>query len=204
LCEGKTDKKYIESHLEFEELDEKKLIILSVGGSFALKDIYSYLVLALKDRRPAIKGKVFCLLDTDLAYDKFESVDSIPQIRIRRLLLREDLTDVDLLKTTDNKLSPPTEIEDALDGLFFYETIYRIYKNGDKRFSFIENVEILCSNVAAGIMDLTTSQKQIIKNYFDEPGKKNFFCDQYIDVLYESDEIHTPTWLNDIVDFFSE
>ncbi|WP_105738467.1 AAA family ATPase [Cronobacter dublinensis] len=204
LCEGKTDKKYIESHLEFEDLDEKNLIILSVGGSFALKDIYSYLVLALKDRRPAIKGKVFCLLDTDLAYDKFESVDSIPQIRIRRLLLREDLTDVDLLKTTDNKLSPPTEIEDALDGLFFYETIHRIYKNGDKRFSFIENVEILCSNVAAGIMDLTTSQKQIIKNYFDEPGKKNFFCDQYLDVLYESDEVHTPTWLNDIVDFFIE
>ncbi|MDT3604956.1 AAA family ATPase [Cronobacter dublinensis] len=204
LCEGKTDKKYIESHLEFEDLDEKNLIILSVGGSFALKDIYSYLVLALKDRRPAIKGKVFCLLDTDLAYDKFESVDSIPQIRIRRLLLREDLTDVDLLKTTDNKLSPPTEIEDALDGLFFYETIHRIYKNGDNRFSFIENVEILCSNVAAGIMDLTTSQKQIIKNYFDEPGKKNFFCDQYLDVLYESDEVHTPTWLNDIVDFFIE
>ncbi|EKM0150869.1 AAA family ATPase [Cronobacter dublinensis] len=55
LCEGKTDKKYIESHLEFEDLDEKNLIILSVGGSFALKDIYSYLVLALKDRRPAIK-----------------------------------------------------------------------------------------------------------------------------------------------------
>ncbi|EJR6406833.1 AAA family ATPase, partial [Salmonella enterica] len=204
LCEGKTDKKYIESHLNFEELDGKNIIILSVGGSFALKDIYSYLVLALKDRRPAIKGKVFCLLDTDLAFDKFESTDSIPQIRIRRLLLREDYTDVDLLKTTDNRVSPPTEIEDALDGIFFHETIYRLYLNGENRFSFIEDVETLSSNVAAGILDLTTSQKQIIKKYFDEPGKKNIFCDEYINVLYESDEIHTPTWLSNIIDFFCE
>ncbi|EIJ8695283.1 hypothetical protein LJP68_003616, partial [Salmonella enterica] len=201
---GKTDKKYIESHLNFEELDGKNIIILSVGGSFALKDIYSYLVLALKDRRPAIKGKVFCLLDTDLAFDKFESTDSIPQIRIRRLLLREDYTDVDLLKTTDNRVSPPTEIEDALDGIFFHETIYRLYLNGENRFSFIEDVETLSSNVAAGILDLTTSQKQIIKKYFDEPGKKNIFCDEYINVLYESDEIHTPTWLSNIIDFFCE
>ncbi|EJW7840739.1 hypothetical protein, partial [Salmonella enterica] len=195
---------YIESHLNFEELDGKNIIILSVGGSFALKDIYSYLVLALKDRRPAIKGKVFCLLDTDLAFDKFESTDSIPQIRIRRLLLREDYTDVDLLKTTDNRVSPPTEIEDALDGIFFHETIYRLYLNGENRFSFIEDVETLSSNVAAGILDLTTSQKQIIKKYFDEPGKKNIFCDEYINVLYESDEIHTPTWLSNIIDFFCE
>ncbi|EJM4255381.1 hypothetical protein, partial [Salmonella enterica] len=194
----------IESHLNFEELDGKNIIILSVGGSFALKDIYSYLVLALKDRRPAIKGKVFCLLDTDLAFDKFESTDSIPQIRIRRLLLREDYTDVDLLKTTDNRVSPPTEIEDALDGIFFHETIYRLYLNGENRFSFIEDVETLSSNVAAGILDLTTSQKQIIKKYFDEPGKKNIFCDEYINVLYESDEIHTPTWLSNIIDFFCE
>ncbi|EHK5858932.1 hypothetical protein NUZ74_004152, partial [Salmonella enterica] len=193
-----------ESHLNFEELDGKNIIILSVGGSFALKDIYSYLVLALKDRRPAIKGKVFCLLDTDLAFDKFESTDSIPQIRIRRLLLREDYTDVDLLKTTDNRVSPPTEIEDALDGIFFHETIYRLYLNGENRFSFIEDVETLSSNVAAGILDLTTSQKQIIKKYFDEPGKKNIFCDEYINVLYESDEIHTPTWLSNIIDFFCE
>ncbi|EJJ5235186.1 hypothetical protein NJB47_003446, partial [Salmonella enterica] len=185
-------------------LDGKNIIILSVGGSFALKDIYSYLVLALKYRRPAIKGKVFCLLDTDLAFDKFESTDSIPQIRIRRLLLREDYTDVDLLKTTDNRVSPPTEIEDALDGIFFHETIYRLYLNGENRFSFIEDVETLSSNVAAGILDLTTSQKQIIKKYFDEPGKKNIFCDEYINVLYESDEIHTPTWLSNIIDFFCE
>lgn len=202
LCEGRTDKKYIEAHLDVEGLNYDNLIVLSVGGSFALKDIYSYLILALKDRRPAIKGKVFCLLDTDLAYDKFESLDSIPQIRIRRLLLRENYNDVDLLKTTDNRVSPPTEIEDALDGLFFYETLCRLHAKGEKRFSFVEDVDTLPSNVAAGILDLTTSQKLIIKEYFNEAGNKNIFCDQYIDILYEATEIHTPTWLQEIIDYF--
>lgn len=202
LCEGRTDKKYIEAHLDAEGHAYDNLIILSVGGSFALKDIYSYLILALKDRRPAIKGKVFCLLDTDLAYDKFDSLDSIPQIRIRRLLLCENYIDVDLLKTTDNKVSPPTEIEDALDGLFFYETLYRLHAKGEKRFSFVKDAKTLSSNVAAGILDLTTSQKLIIKEYFNELGNKNIFCDEYVDVLYETDEIHTPNWLQEVVNFF--
>ncbi|HBC8644041.1 TPA: AAA family ATPase [Citrobacter koseri] len=202
LCEGRTDKKYIDAHLEFEEIDRTKLIVLSVGGSFALKDIYSYLMLALKDRRPAIKGKVFCLLDTDLAYDKFDVSDSIPQIKIRRLLLRDDFADVELLKTTDNRVSPPTEIEDALDGLFFYETIYQLFIRGEERFSFIVDVETLSSEVSAGILDLTTSQKLILKQFFNEPGNKNKFCDIYSEVIFDSDDIRTPSWLLDIIDFF--
>lgn len=204
LCEGRTDKKYIDAHLTLENHERKNLIVLSVGGSFALKDIYSYLVLALKDRRPAIKGKVFCLLDTDHAYDKFDAIDSIPQVRIRRLLLSDDLSNINLLKTTDNRVSPPTEIEDALHGLNFYETIYRLYCNGEERFSFIENMETLSSEVSGGILDLTTSQKQTIKQYFNEAGNKNIFCETYIEALYdiEEDEIHSLGWLREIISFF--
>ncbi|MEZ6875457.1 AAA family ATPase [Enterobacter sp. KBR-315C3_2022] len=204
LCEGRTDKKYIDAHLTLEDRECENLIVLSVGGSFALKDIYTYLVLALKDRKPAIKGKVFCLLDTDHAYDKFEALDSIPQVRIRRLLLSEDLSNINLLKTTDNRVSPPTEIEDALHGLNFYETLYRLYHNGEERFSFIENMETLSSEVSGGILDLTTRQKQIIKKYFNEPGNKNIFCETYIEALYDIDEDEIPSlgWLKEIINFF--
>lgn len=203
LCEGRTDKLYIESHLKFENLENKNIIVLSVGGSFALKDIYSYLILALKDRKPAIKGKVFCLLDTDQSYDKFDTSDSISQVRIRRLLLRDDLSDADLLKTTDNRVSPPTEIEDVLSGIIFHKTLHRLYKKGDNRFSFIENINTLPSNVAAGILDLTTSQKLIIKIYFEESGNKTNFCQEYTNALFDINEKYTPSWLTEIISFFN-
>ncbi|HDV2602099.1 TPA: hypothetical protein RHZ04_001543, partial [Escherichia coli] len=184
-------------------LENKNIIVLSVGGSFALKDIYSYLILALKDRKPAIKGKVFCLLDTDQSYDKFDTSDSISQVRIRRLLLRDDLSDADLLKTTDNRVSPPTEIEDVLSGIIFHKTLHRLYKKGDNRFSFIENINTLPSNVAAGILDLTTSQKLIIKRYFEESGNKTKFCQEYTNALFDINEKYTPSWLTEIISFFN-
>lgn len=55
ICEGKTDKEYISKHLEFESVDN--LIVLSVGGSVAVKKIYNLLILALEDRKKRFQGK---------------------------------------------------------------------------------------------------------------------------------------------------
>jgi predicted ATP-dependent endonuclease of OLD family len=202
LCEGKTDKKYLETHLEFESI--KNLIVLSVGGSFAVKDIYSYLTLALKDRKKTIKGKVYCLLDTDQAHSTYQSTDSISNLRIRRLLFNKANGNIDLLKTTDNRASPQTEIEDSLNGLFFYETIYKLYEQGNEEFEFIENTIPLDCDVSAGVLDITNTQRDAINNYLNRPGMKVNFCDIYCDIVYESEDIRTPTWMYEIVDFFDD
>ncbi len=200
LCEGRTDKKYLEYHMD--AIGIKNLTVLSVGGSFALKDIYSYLVMALKDRKKTIKGKVFCLLDTDRAYDKFKSSDEIPNLLIRRILLTEDRSRVEVLKTTDNRVSPPTEIEDALEGVFFHEAMMSLKIKGDSRFDFLDNIELLDSEVSGGILDLTTKQSRIIQGYFNENGNKELFCDEYCEILLDCDEARTPNWLLQIAHFF--
>ncbi|MBF7993398.1 AAA family ATPase [Rahnella laticis] len=202
LCEGKTDKNYLEVHLECENVEN--LIILPVGGSFALKDIYTYLTLALKDRRSTIKGKVYCLLDTDQAYNEFHSTDSITNLKIRRLLFNKKSGCIDLLKTTDNRVSPATEIEDALDGLFFYDTLYRLYEDGYKQFAFMQDIETLTCEVSAGILDITKKQQEIIQNYLDQPGMKVDFCNRYCSLVMDSEDVSTPGWILEIADFFSD
>ncbi|HBH6892035.1 TPA: AAA family ATPase [Serratia marcescens] len=201
ICEGKTDKKYLESHLQFE--DVANLVILPVGGSFVLKDIYSYLILALKDRRKTISGKVFCLLDTDEKYDKFDSSDSIPEIKIRRLLLNTDKNCIELLKTTDNTVSPPTEIEDSLDGDFFLKTLISLREKGESRFNFIDSVDVLESEISSLKLNLTAIQKKIIGDYFKEQGKKDLFCTEYCAVVNEDKWINTPRWMYEITHFFN-
>jgi len=41
--------------------------------------------MALDDHRDDIKGKVFLLLDTDKAFEKYDANDSIKQIQIKRI-----------------------------------------------------------------------------------------------------------------------
>ncbi|WP_279475790.1 hypothetical protein [Aeromonas veronii] len=57
ICEGKTDRKYISAHLQYEDIDN--LVVLSVGGSPTVKKIYSLLTLALEDRKASVTGSAF-------------------------------------------------------------------------------------------------------------------------------------------------
>ncbi|AYU89756.1 ATP-binding protein [Serratia ureilytica] len=200
ICEGKTDKKYIETHLSSEGIEN--LVVLSVGGSIALKKIYNYLNLALNDRRPIISGKVLCVLDTDSHYEHFNTDESVPSIRIRRLLLNEKRSTVELVKTTEKRMHPPTEIEDALDGVFFFETMLSLRNKGETRLDFIESTEILDSKVSGGFFNFTEKQKSIIQKYFNEIGKKDLFCNEYCNIINESEDVRTPDWLMEAAEFF--
>ncbi|HED3136722.1 AAA family ATPase [Citrobacter farmeri] len=199
ICEGKTDKEYISKHLEYEDIDN--LIVLSVGGSVAVKKIYNLLILALEDRKKTISGKVYCLLDTDQKYSAFHANDTIPSIKIRRLLLNTNMSDIILAKVTDDSVYPPTEIEQALDAEFYIETLASLYNKGEEAFSFMKNPLILESSVSGGALDLNLTERNKITEYFDTPGKKYEFCNAYVEVMSESQYIQTPGWLIDIRDF---
>ncbi|MFO4215627.1 AAA family ATPase [Klebsiella variicola subsp. variicola] len=200
ICEGKTDKEYISKHLEFESIDN--LIVLSVGGSVAVKKIYNLLILALEDRKKTISGKVYCLLDTDHKYSAFHATDTIPSIKIRRLLLNKNMDEIILAKVTDDSVYPPTEIEQALDAEFYIETLTSLYNNGEEAFSFMKKPLILQSSVSGGALDLNMTERKKITEYFDIPGKKYEFCNAYIEIMSKSEYIQTPRWLMDIRDFF--
>lgn len=161
------------------------------------------MILALDDRKKTITGRVFCLLDTDEKHEEFNSTDSIPAIKIRRMILSEDLSSIDLVKTTDSRVSPKTEIEDALEPLFFHEALVQIGRNEDPRFNFVEDIDLLESDVSGGALNINRRQKLLLQTYFNTPTKKVRFCNQYIEILEESDEIRTPSWIEEIAQFFS-
>ncbi|AYH01146.1 AAA family ATPase [Pectobacterium parmentieri] len=201
LCEGKTDKKYITSHLEADGIE--KLIVLSVGGSPTVKKIYNLVVMALEDRKETISGKAFFLLDTDHKYSAFHASDIIPSIKIRRLLLNKEMTKINLVKVTDDCVYPPTEIEQALHADFYIETLRVLYNKGEDFFSFMQNPQLMESKISGGVLNLNIKEKKSLDNYFEIPGKKYEFCNTYLSILDNSEKIKTPIWLMELADFLN-
>ncbi|MGP1190667.1 hypothetical protein ACJ8KY_24025, partial [Serratia sp. CY54781] len=107
------------------------------------------------------------------------------------------------LKTTDNTVSPPTEIEDSLDGDFFLKTLISLREKGESRFNFIDSVDVLESEISSLKLNLTAIQKKIIGDYFKEQGKKDLFCTEYCAVVNEDKWINTPRWMYEITHFFN-
>lgn len=201
ICEGKTDRKYISAHLQYEDIDN--LVVLSVGGSPTVKKIYSLLTLALEDRKTSVTGSAFFLIDTDQNFSSCSVSEPIDSIKIKRMLFKKENHGISLLKISDDCISPPTEIEHALDNVFYHKTLKSLYKKGNTDFSFVSQINTLESNVSAEYLDLNLTQQGIIDRYFNEIGKKDEFCNEYIQILHESDEIRTPMWLSKVVDFLN-
>lgn len=199
ICEGKTDRKYISAHLDYESIE--KLIVLSVGGSPTVKKIYNLLVMALEDRKGTIYGKVLFLLDTDSKYSAFHTNDTISNIKIRRLLLNNEMDSINLLKVSDDSVYPPTEIEQGLDAGFYLDALRILYNKGENLFSFMSNPQILESTVSGGILNLNITQQKSLERYFEIPGNKYEFCNTYIKILEDSEEIKTPVWLMEVAEF---
>lgn len=200
ICEGKTDKIYLESHLEFEEIDN--LIVLPVGGSVTLKKIYNLLIHALEDRQETITGKVFCLLDTDAKLSRFDAKDTIKKVILRRILSCENEGCIKLVNTTDDRVSPETEIEDGLHSEYYINTFLRLLEEGDVRFEFIKNAPKNDIDSSFLALDLTTSQKKVISDFFEGPGNKYLFAKYYSSFVFDDEYINTPSWMEDIANFF--
>lgn len=201
LCEGKTDKKYIASHLEFEEVED--LIVLSVGGSPTVKKIYSLVVMALEDRKETISGKALFILDTDHRFSAFSASDTIPSIKIRRLLMNKDMSDVSLVKVTDDCVYPPTEIEQALNADFYVETLRSLYNKGESLFFFMKNPQLMESEVSGGALNLNLKERRSLDSYFELPGKKQEFCNAYLEIVRDTQDIKTPDWLFNVARFLN-
>ncbi|EMU6154298.1 MULTISPECIES: AAA family ATPase [unclassified Yersinia (in: enterobacteria)] len=205
ICEGRTDKKYLQAHLKNENISN--LIVLPVSGCIVLKKIFNYLLLALEDRKKTISGKVYCLMDTDIQYDKFDANDSIPKITLRRILYDGDANKIHLVKASDSKVSPATEIEDTLDALLFARTLIKLKNENEIDFDFIKKGMEYYPGPSFNAFEITPTQKKKIADFFSRPGMKDVFCDTYISLLENANDdpdISTPEWLKEIIQFFKK
>jgi len=198
ICEGKTDKKYLDAHFAHHNITN--IIVLPVSGSIALRKIYTYLTMALEDRKKTITGKVYCLIDTDPQHEIFPSSDSLGKIIIRRMILNNETGEIDLLTTGDTNVSPKTAIEDALDGDVFVSTLQSLKEDKTLDFDFIHDDMEIYSGVSGYCLEYSTKEKREFEAFFKEPGAKNTFCDRYIIYIDECETL--PKWMAEINSFF--
>lgn len=197
VCEGSADKIYLDFYLS-----RKKLFILPVGGSKHVKKIFRYLEMALDDHRDDIKGKVFLLLDTDKAFEKYDANDSIKPIQIKRIH-NDTAVNRTILKSTNNtEYHPPTVIEDTLIPNDFIATLRSFESDPD----FAEYVEPLLEAInhdhedwpAALAFDLRATEQRSMEQLFNLPKFKVKFALKYTET---ADVLNTPLWMNDVTDF---
>lgn len=201
LCEGSSEKKYFESYLA-KEIEEKKLRIIPVGGAPQIKRIYQNLLVTYEDYKHQARGKVLLLMDTDAKVVEFETVNNAnPNLKCFRIVNDTEIKDTKLVDVNNNLKSPKTELEDALCGVTFYETL-KSFSPDEEIDGFLETVLSKNVNNKAVFfsLDMSPSKQELLDLIFDRKGMKFEFAARYntnIDLEF------TPQWIKEIKDFFT-
>lgn len=199
ICEGSADRIYLNHYIKI-----PGLLIVPVGGSSVVKKIFNYLHLALEDARDDIKGRVFCLLDTDKRFESFDGKDSLNGIQIRRIKNDEDSFRTALLKTSDNNASPSTIIEDTLNPSSFISAIdsFRSNKYYDKLVSQLPNKLTSENNKwPSGLaLNLNFTDRKAMEHLFEADGFKVKFALKYTEI---DDSSEKPEWIREIEAFLA-
>lgn len=199
ICEGSADKIYLDHYLK----DEGYLIV-AVGGSPALKKIYTYIELAVIDARDDINGSVFMLLDTDKKYERFDTKDSIKSIQIRRVKNNEETQRTELITTGNNDFHPATVIEDTLIPRFFLKALESLKDEAPYAALVSKLVKGLKSQdeemPPSFALNLRRLEIKTLDDLFEMAGFKVKFALRYIEL---ADIKERPAWMNGITDFLS-
>nr|WP_314534647.1 hypothetical protein [uncultured Pseudomonas sp.] len=158
--------------------------------------------MALEDNRDDIKGKVFLLLDTDKAFEKYEASDSIKQISIKRIHNDEKEFQTLLKSTSNTEFYPPTVIEDTLMPDYFISTLKTFIESEDYGAKSSSLLKVLKNNHAGWpaslAFDLRGTQQRDMEELFDLPGFKVQFALKYAKVA-NNEEL--PAWMQEVNEF---
>ena len=180
VCEGQSEKIYFDYYFQ-DEIENKNLRILPVGGSKEVKKIYSYLTTPIKDPDYKVSGKVYCLIDTDKERIEISEYTNNKNLLFERLVLRKD--ESILVEVNNVLMNPPTEIEDCLNPIIFYHTLQEFNENYQLVKDLFSKKELeFDEKSSADFFDLTKKEKEIIKSFFDDNDgfNKILFAKKYV------------------------
>lgn len=209
ICEGLSEKIYFEYFFK-DEIEELNLKILSAGGNSMVKKLYEYLKLPLKDAEKdseEIKGKIFCLMDTDQQLMTYDADENLKKIKFRRLMSLATENKITMEKISSQLVSPATEIEDCLDSKIYYETLKEFSENNELLKAVLDSNEInetaLTSRTA---LDLRRTEEEKVKLFFNENNGRNKidFAKKYIANLKENDLKINLEWIEEIKKYFRD
>lgn len=201
ICEGTSDKIYLEAYLK-DEIINNKLRIVPVGGAKEVKRIYEHLYLAYSDLKNDIKGRVFLLIDTDDAFVDFETKETYPALRCKRIV-NDDSAQKTILVNNHANPKKKTDIEDVLNGKIF-EKVLRQFRGGNDELSFLDDYEEGKQEIPSSYaMDLRGSEYKRLDAFFSKESNINkvLFAEAYVKELANATYL-VPNWIDDIKNFF--
>ncbi len=213
IVEGPEDKNYLDYYLKDMIKD---LRILPVGGCGSVGVLYQHLFISISRRSDSssLKGKVFCLVDTDSQIMDIEKSDTKNEkLRIRRFHTQivNKHKEVQLAKI-NARIVNPTEIEDVLNPQQFYNALKTSISNSidmkvreafecftfdpKETLSFIggEN-SILVPQPKEGRN--SKEDKQVIIDFIDK--NKHLISEEYCKL----EQVEVPLWVREIIGYFA-
>ena len=195
ICEGTSEKIYFEKY--FADIKkEKKLRIIPVGGATEIKRIYNNLQVAYEDFRKDIQGKVILISDTDTELVSYPTKDDFKNLICYRIVNVEKDKKTLLVKIDSNPVSPKTEIEDALNGKLFYETLLEFKADFLELDNVLKDIVNPLEEASYFSLDLSPSKQKILENFFDTGNNKFDFAKKYSSKINDTYKI--PDWIDDI------
>lgn len=193
ICEGSSEKIYFNAYLK-ELVKTKNLRIVPVGGATAIKRLYKHLLISYEDFKDEVTGKIILISDTDTELVSYK-VTSYPNLKCRRIVNCHTSRQTKLVDIDANPVSPATEIEDALNGQLFLDTLKTFKNDYPQWLSFLPSHEV--EQISSGIaLDLRHNEQSNIKSFFNHGDNKCLFAKRYVELMKEDHLI--PEWINEI------
>lgn len=201
LCEGLSDKIYLEYYLA-DLIKEVNLRILPLGGFKEVRRAYEYLWQPLNDPNYRMTGKVLCLVDTDSQMENVELKPKSKAIDFSRIIFDDSRGAIVLVSVDDQKRSPATEIEQALNADQFLKVVSALGSGADSDVigALVEGAKMnVDADSVFGRLDLRLSEaKRMMEEYFDINDNKVAFARRYVGLDNEA----TPEWVSELKQYF--
>lgn len=202
ICEGSSDKIYLEAYLA-KEIQDKKLRIIPVCTASEVKNTYGRLAVLFSEIKDKLAGKVFLLIDTDRKPIEFDTKDGLEaHLQCRRIVNDEKEKRTKLVKIQDALKAPNTDIEDTLNGKIFHQALLCFKDKGGTLLDFIPKEE-KPESPSYFAMDLRLGEREKLDELFNANNGNNkvLFAKKYVELLQPENNI--PDWIQSIKDYFS-
>ncbi|WP_237965728.1 AAA family ATPase [Aliarcobacter butzleri] len=197
IVEGVSEKIYFEYFFK-DEIISHKIRILPLGGQNKVSEVYEYLNLPMREKTN-LKGKVFCLIDTDLTRHKEYINAGTNYLQIRRLS-NGNTNSPTVLLTLENSDTSATDIEQSLNPIIFRKAIDSLDILDEYKIKTIENEE--------GNSSFIKNFKNLeLENFFKENNGENkiIFAKRYIEIMNQEEQNGNfiPKWIGEIKKYFN-
>lgn len=195
LVEGISDKRYLRAFLD-KKIEKLNLKILPLGGRDNVKQMFEFLRLPLKEFISESKGKVYCLIDTDVEMLKVDDCMDLTNLKFKRLCHCGQNDKIELLSINGGNTTK-TSIEECLNPLVFKET-YDSFNIQDKY------GKITIENEKGNTNFVKNLNATKIDEFFKITQNKIEFCKKYIEFFQnkKNPKDFLPAWVNKIENFF--